>query len=244
MARDAAYEAYLRSPEWQAKRVQALARALNRCQVCNVGTRLDVHHRTYERFGDEDLDDLTVLCRPCHEIFHGSGRKTQRVAKQSQKKKRTSYTAEQLDVMVIRLAALDSWRAYTNAEMNAAGVSSRERDHLKRKGFLRKYKKKWHVRLDAVDAHKGPPERLTPRLATREDIEALAQQMGARVRQMSRPDLAAKAEAPPEISQDERIRMNKEILRSRKAAKRMKSGEKSPAPESGSASVRPDAQAH
>jgi 5-methylcytosine-specific restriction endonuclease McrA len=38
--------------------------------VCNATTSLDVHHRTYERFGHEDVDDLTVLCRTCHDLFH------------------------------------------------------------------------------------------------------------------------------------------------------------------------------
>ena len=43
----------------------------HRCQVCNggVGT-LDVHHRTYERLGQELDEGLTVLCRACHSIFH------------------------------------------------------------------------------------------------------------------------------------------------------------------------------
>lgn len=71
--RRAEYLAYLQSPEWQAKRVEALARAKNRCQVCNSTRRLDVHHRTYERFKDEHPDDLTVLCRPCHDLFHTAG---------------------------------------------------------------------------------------------------------------------------------------------------------------------------
>lgn len=70
------YEAYLRSPAWQAKRAGALDAAGRRCQVCNTDRHLDVHHRTYERFGDEDPGDLTVLCRQCHELFHDSGRRT------------------------------------------------------------------------------------------------------------------------------------------------------------------------
>jgi hypothetical protein len=43
----------------------------HRCQVCNRGLgTLDVHHRTYERRGQELDEDLTVLCRACHGIFH------------------------------------------------------------------------------------------------------------------------------------------------------------------------------
>lgn len=65
------YEQYLKSQEWAAMRRWALERAENRCQVCNSEKRLDVHHRTYERLGHEWPSDLTVLCRDCHELYHG-----------------------------------------------------------------------------------------------------------------------------------------------------------------------------
>jgi hypothetical protein len=69
------YIAYLDTPEWSAKRRIALANAGHRCQVCNAeNCRLDVHHRTYERFGVELETDLIVLCRKCHKIFHAQGR--------------------------------------------------------------------------------------------------------------------------------------------------------------------------
>jgi hypothetical protein len=64
------YRAYLRTPEWQARRRVALADALHRCEVCNASGDLDVHHRTYERLAAEDKADLTVLCRSCHGLFH------------------------------------------------------------------------------------------------------------------------------------------------------------------------------
>jgi hypothetical protein len=51
----AQYLDYLASSAWHAKRRGALLAARNRCQVCNAPDSLDVHHRTYERFGDEDL---------------------------------------------------------------------------------------------------------------------------------------------------------------------------------------------
>lgn len=68
------YDAYLQSDGWKDKRREALHRASNRCQVCNSQTSLDVHHRTYERLGFEHNEDLTVLCRECHELFHAGGR--------------------------------------------------------------------------------------------------------------------------------------------------------------------------
>lgn len=31
----------------------------------------DVHHKTYDRIGDELLDDLVLLCKSCHKAQHG-----------------------------------------------------------------------------------------------------------------------------------------------------------------------------
>jgi replicative DNA helicase len=64
------YEAYLQTPEWMERRALAIERAGNRCQVCYSGEDLNVHHRTYERRGNEDPGDLTVLCGQCHAWFH------------------------------------------------------------------------------------------------------------------------------------------------------------------------------
>lgn len=69
------YEDYLKTPEWQAIRNVTIERANYRCQVCNAAGPLDVHHRTYERRGQEQPGDVIALCRQCHELFHASGRK-------------------------------------------------------------------------------------------------------------------------------------------------------------------------
>lgn len=70
------YEDYLRTIHWKAAKKSALKRVGYRCQVCYAKGRLHVHHRTYERLGCELLSDLTVLCEPCHELFHASSRLT------------------------------------------------------------------------------------------------------------------------------------------------------------------------
>lgn len=70
LLRSMPYKEYLRTPEWQATRESKLRSARYRCQVCGGGGLLDVHHRTYERRGHEKPDDLTVLCRDCHGLFH------------------------------------------------------------------------------------------------------------------------------------------------------------------------------
>jgi len=63
------YTEYMRSVEWQAQRQAAITRSGGRCQLCNSDSSLQVHHRTYERLGNEAPDDLTVLCGGCHEWF-------------------------------------------------------------------------------------------------------------------------------------------------------------------------------
>src|SRR6185503_16642400 len=64
------YTQYLLTPEWKQIREEALDRARHKCQLCNSGTALQVHHRTYENRGREMPEDLTVLCANCHERFH------------------------------------------------------------------------------------------------------------------------------------------------------------------------------
>lgn len=65
------YEEYLRTPEWRARRQEALKRAQYRCQLCNSPQPpLEAHHRTYERLGAEAPEDLFVLCKSCHQWHH------------------------------------------------------------------------------------------------------------------------------------------------------------------------------
>lgn len=64
------YEDYMQTPEWNALRIKAINKAGGRCQLCNYDKGLHVHHRYYCRRGTETLDALTVLCGPCHELFH------------------------------------------------------------------------------------------------------------------------------------------------------------------------------
>ena len=65
------YREYLRTPHWQGLRRQVRERAEGKCEVlwCNRQGR-DTHHLTYERIGNERLDDLVLLCRRCHCLAH------------------------------------------------------------------------------------------------------------------------------------------------------------------------------
>lgn len=51
-------------------RTLALWLAGYRCQRCTAAGRLEVHHRTYRRFGRELLADVQVLCWSCHRKKH------------------------------------------------------------------------------------------------------------------------------------------------------------------------------
>ena len=63
------YDDYLLSDDWQFKRLQVFERDGWVCISCNQRAS-DVHHKTYNNFGDESLDDLQTVCRSCHQDIH------------------------------------------------------------------------------------------------------------------------------------------------------------------------------
>lgn len=79
----AAYHEYLKTEAWAKLRKKAMQRAGFRCQLCNSKSHLQVHHRVYPKiYGTEKLNDLTTLCRDCHELFTFKGQgepKTDRI---------------------------------------------------------------------------------------------------------------------------------------------------------------------
>lgn len=64
------YDDYLASEAWRNRRQIMLERFSHKCQLCGGSDRLQVHHRTYDRIGNERPEDLTVLCGACHTVFH------------------------------------------------------------------------------------------------------------------------------------------------------------------------------
>lgn len=80
------YYEYIKSQEWREKAEEAKARAGNRCQVCNrsrAEVQLDAHHRTYDRLGNERPEDITVLCRDCHQIYEDKKKTSRASTKES-----------------------------------------------------------------------------------------------------------------------------------------------------------------
>jgi 5-methylcytosine-specific restriction endonuclease McrA len=66
------YQDYLQTEEWRRLRSLVIGRAGGSCERCRkTAGEWNVHHLTYDRRGHEDLTDLILLCRPCHQAVHG-----------------------------------------------------------------------------------------------------------------------------------------------------------------------------
>lgn len=64
------YENYLQSDIWDAKRNELFDERGRICQRCMSVNQIEVHHITYNNLGNEPLEDLLVLCTPCHLAEH------------------------------------------------------------------------------------------------------------------------------------------------------------------------------
>lgn len=61
------YNRYINSRAWKLKRLAVLTRDHFRCVKCKRARATQVHHKTYINLGNEPLEDLESLCRPCHQ---------------------------------------------------------------------------------------------------------------------------------------------------------------------------------
>ena len=61
---------YLKSDKWKNKKKQRLIIAEYRCEKCSNQNNLSCHHVTYIRLGDENINDLRILCQDCHDKLH------------------------------------------------------------------------------------------------------------------------------------------------------------------------------
>jgi len=71
------YKMYIKSEPWKVIAKLTKIRAGFMCEVCGaMGSKLggnatlQVHHKTYKNFGQEDMDDLVCLCVNCHKRVH------------------------------------------------------------------------------------------------------------------------------------------------------------------------------
>jgi len=70
--REMPYTDYLQTAHWRETRKRKLMAVGCKCERCNNYRNLEVHHLTYDRLGDERMDDLEVLCPDCHRKAHGA----------------------------------------------------------------------------------------------------------------------------------------------------------------------------
>lgn len=107
------YEKFIRSPAWaEKKRLFALTRDWPVCFKCGAwDVPMDVHHLTYARFGgDELMEDLEYVCRPCHYEIHKAAiikrmiqKKTGQTSKARRRKKYKQKRKERKDREAARL---------------------------------------------------------------------------------------------------------------------------------------------
>ncbi len=64
------YNAYLKSFHWQQTRQRKLLEVGRKCEECGSVLELQVHHLHYRSLRCEQMADLQVLCRSCHELKH------------------------------------------------------------------------------------------------------------------------------------------------------------------------------
>ena len=63
------YNKYVKSAAWTEKS-KRIRDHRGRCANCSRLHQLHVHHNTYRNLGSEIGEDVTVLCRWCHKLFH------------------------------------------------------------------------------------------------------------------------------------------------------------------------------
>lgn len=114
---------YLKSPVWQAKRVEALSHYGSICNRCKEYGN-DVHHKTYERWGGNELmQDLEVLCRGCHEAHHRverANRERRSNLRSIRKQAIFGYLSRSQKNQLVRQHSL-----FSEAELSAALMSER-----------------------------------------------------------------------------------------------------------------------
>jgi hypothetical protein len=69
------YYSYIKSDLWYARTTLVRKRNRGICECCRMRFGEVVHHRSYERLGEEHDLDLVHLCLDCHSATHGKADK-------------------------------------------------------------------------------------------------------------------------------------------------------------------------
>jgi 5-methylcytosine-specific restriction endonuclease McrA len=63
------YQQHISSVQWKSLRRKVIEQRGNRCERCGqegASLALALHHKQYRSLGDEQLEDVELLCRECH----------------------------------------------------------------------------------------------------------------------------------------------------------------------------------
>jgi 5-methylcytosine-specific restriction endonuclease McrA len=61
------YNSYVGSTEWQRLKCEVIKQRGNRCERCRrVSAYLELHHKHYYSLGNEQPEDVELLCPKCH----------------------------------------------------------------------------------------------------------------------------------------------------------------------------------
>ena len=75
----------LKDPRWQTLRLKVFERDRFTCQICfSKEKTLNVHHKVYQNGKDPwnyNINDLITLCDSCHEKYHISEKRYERLVK-------------------------------------------------------------------------------------------------------------------------------------------------------------------
>ena len=71
LLRNMPYKNYLLTPHWKRVQNAAYGRFGRVCFACSRARKeIHVHHISYENRGRENMVDLMILCKDCHEMAH------------------------------------------------------------------------------------------------------------------------------------------------------------------------------
>lgn len=64
------YRDYIQSQRWMQRKRKYFETHEKKCKACKTSRRIELHHKTYNRLGQERDADLVPLCQLCHSKVH------------------------------------------------------------------------------------------------------------------------------------------------------------------------------
>ena len=131
------YLSYLKSETWRKRRYAALERAGFRCELYPETDNLQVHHLSYERLGNEDPNDLLVICTGHHWIEDTKRKEPGRITEPQPKPKKVvvlCYAVKRWRLIAKRLLARADERGYLTcgSKRRLIELENKYQDHIKR----------------------------------------------------------------------------------------------------------------